>query len=84
MDLLVDYHGKTNMGNMGNKNKSIINQLLVTTRTRTTARRQIRASVVCTGGTNGNMIEKGTLTMVEPTSKQPWTIGDYNGGSEDL
>ena len=30
MDLLVDYHGKTNMGNMGNKNKSIINQLLVT------------------------------------------------------
>jgi hypothetical protein len=30
------------------------------------------------------MIEKGTLTMLEPTSKQSWTIGDYNGGSEEL
>ena len=28
--LIVDYHGKTNMGNMGNKNTSIINQLLIT------------------------------------------------------
>lgn len=28
--LIVDYQGKTNMGNMGNKNTSIINQLLIT------------------------------------------------------